>query len=261
MSKSMMKWTLGLLAVGCMLTLAGPAAAEWTMMDSEDFAWQYEMDVDPGTQDLDGNGNRDFRPMSSGGSSSFDAGILTLNCSNSKYNIYRSGLDGDSGKLLWQAENFTAADGYTLEMRMKVNSSTGAHGAISIIGNAVDCDWHFRLLIHGNKTERGSYGLGYYEDLDNNDNTDAFHVFRLAQKAGEEVFRVWRDGVFLAELTDTGSYTEKMVQFGDQGGDWGGEVEIDYFRFTKRAYAPIPEPSTLMLLAGAALALLVWRRR
>jgi hypothetical protein len=230
------------------LSTAGAAITE--TKDSADFQWKYEMqteglypmDVKPSDQDLDTNGTMDFHEGGTGGSSSVSDGILTMASNNSQARYFRSNIDLE----IWRNQNFTFAEGYTIECSVKVNSSTGEHGAFAIFSESLGTggDAEARLLIHDDSQEWGSYdgGSNIYIDLGENDNTDDFHVFRIAQEAGQDNFCVWRDGALLYEGIRAGTYTSDLLLFGDPGGSWGGEVEVDYFRFTSGAYAPGDTP-------------------
>ena len=243
------KWVTICVAVGLIAacTLAAPpgaGAAITETKDSADFDWKYEMqtegpypmDVKPSDQDLDANGTMDFHEGGTGGSSSVSDGILTMASNNTQARYFRSNIDLE----IWRNQNFTFAEGYTIECSVKVNSSTGEHGAFAIFSESLGTggDAQARLLIHDDSQEWGSHNLGNYIDLGENDNTEDFHVFRIAQEAGQDNFGVWRDGTLLYEGTRAGTYDEDILLFGDPGGGWGGEVEVDYFRFIKGAYAP-----------------------
>jgi MYXO-CTERM domain-containing protein len=100
-------------------------------------------------------------------------------------------------------------------------------------------------------------------------NTDAFHVFRLAQEPNSGTYSVWRDGVLInGALTtargDLAGLGLRKIAFGDEGGAWSGSTQVDYFRFdTTGAYAPVPvpEPATWGLGAMGLGALLMARKR
>jgi hypothetical protein len=155
----------------------------------------------------------------------------------------------------------TLSDGYTVEARLKVISDNGSLAAISIQsrpknGNANNYMSYLNIAEDGlSWASNGSVSLGSY------DNTDDFHVFRIAQEADGSC-TVWRDGLLVANnLSISSTSTAGRLVFGDVdlGNARRGEVQVDYIRFTTGAYA-IPEPSALViLLCGAAVMML--RRR
>jgi hypothetical protein len=245
--------------------MAGTAGAEaLPILDSADFDWKYEMGVKPTAEDLDGNDVDDFtEDYRYNGTASVSDGILTITSSRTDRLYYTSGV-ADALEL-WSDQSFSYARGYTFEICLKVISDSGDLGAIMFYPTPSDSDEFACLNIKDTGQWWGTSGGSAVGDPLGN--TDAFHVFRVAQapaeNPGEEVYHVWRDGVLLAD--DLGSGLNlvgyNFMRFGDTGTNSGGVVEIDYLRFTDGAYAPIPEPSTFVLLVGAALALLAWRRR
>ena len=96
---------------------AGRAPAGYTCMtsDSSAFEWNYEMDVMPSAEDIDGNGTPDYVLVGDLGSSVSD-GILT--------HIGGTGIndafDATASGTIWP-EHFTTGD-WTMEIRAKVLS-------------------------------------------------------------------------------------------------------------------------------------------
>jgi hypothetical protein len=239
------------MVVGCVLAMSGPATAG--IMDSADFPWKYEMNVLPTAEDLEPNGVMDFDLYQSG-SGSVSEGILTMTNGTKSLNYWCP--DGDE---LWPLDaDITYANGYTFEVKLKIVSSV-TNGFAWIV-NAEDGGGPSAWL---NVKAAGQSWKSTVESLgDQLDNTDDFHVFRVAQAPGAATYSVWRDGLLLSDTLGEGfSGAGNSLTWDDVGGGWGGTMEVDYLRFTDGAYAPIPEPGTLALLVGALLSLLVWRRR
>ena len=114
MSKNM-KWTLGLLAVGCMLAMAAPAGA--AMMDSAYFTRRYEMVNTPDMEDLDINTVKDFSAMS-GVAGTTDGDILTVDVGGVAY------YDNNAADQTWDLDsNITYDNGYTFEIKIKVGGT------------------------------------------------------------------------------------------------------------------------------------------
>ena len=269
MSKNMIKWTLGLLVVGCMLAMAAPAGAEFVQRDSSAFTWKYEMGVLPDAENLDNNFSDppantdpiyDFRLTDGGFVPTTDGDILTVDASHPFQNGSYRNEDN------WRSDaNISGANGWTFEARARVSATRPLGFYFDAGSGSADPFAGLGLLPNGqywgydDETVPPPAALGPAVD----NHTD-FHVFRVAQAPGAATFSVWRDGMLLSDtLTDAfPAVNVDKIQFGDDGEDWGGGVlEVDYLRFTGGAYAPIPEPGTLVLLVGALLSLLVWRRR
>jgi hypothetical protein len=240
------KWVTICVAVGliaaCTLVAPPSVGAAFTETKlSADFDWKYEMTtLMPSEEDLDTNTVMDFRYKPHGGSSAsiIEGGLLSILSTGSSAYMY-FGADDQTDRI-WKAdaENFTFADGYTIEVCLKVISSTGDLGVWSVAANPVDVgdQPESRLNISDIGLFWGDTTLGGTMD-----NTDGFHVFRIAQEEGQDNFRVWRDGVPVGtDIAAPANVDHKRLVFGDLGSaaNWKGEVEIDYFRFIKGAYSP-----------------------
>ena len=262
MSKSMMKWTLGLLAVGCMLAMAAPAGAGFTPMDSAYFDWCYEMDAEPSATDLDNFGGYDFTTIGTGGSGSASGGILTITGGGNGYFAY----DNAGSNQPWNLDpTITYGNGYTFEVSIRIDPDAAIQSLgfafVAVPDPGSPSAW-LNIVKNGQLWDTNGGTPLPLPEGGPVDNTDVFHIFRVAQAPGATTYSVWRDGVLLSDSLGAGTTGgANEIVFGDFGSVWGGVCYIDYFRFTDEAYAPIPEPGTLVLLCGALLSLLVWRRR
>ncbi len=261
MSKNMMKLTLGLLAVGCMLATAGPAAA--TTMDSADFTWKYEMNVLPDAADIGypagtPDGNMDFTKVGSGGAATTDGNILAMTFTPSSTCYY----DNNVATQTWQLDpNISYTNGYTYEVRLKV--AKDANNDIAFLAATGDSVCAMLTIWSGGQSwgEASVSPISVGEQLDN---TDDFHIFRVAQAPGATTYSVWRDRVLLSDSLGAGwDLGIDTISFGGWGYGYEGTFYIDYLRFTSGAHEPIPEPGTLALLATGLIGLLcyAWRKR
>jgi hypothetical protein len=252
-------FVLGLLAV---LVLGTTGAMRADLMDSANFALKYEMDALPTTQDLLGRGNTDFAPYGSG-TIAAAGGILNLNSTEGDGN---AALEGDGAAAIWPNSGITGATGYTIEFKAKVLSSSGAQGAVRLAtiapsAGASNGAW---LTLNTTDVTWGTLDAVLATALDNSSD---YHVYRVSSAAGSASFNVWRDGVALGTgLTSNVPWSFTMFDFGDSSGNLGGNVNIDYLRFTPGAYAPVPpvpEPGCIVLLSTGLLSLLAyaWRKR
>ena len=93
--------------------------------------------------------------------------------------------------------------------------------------------------------------------LDENDNTDAFHTFRLAFEAEDGMYYVWRDGVLLTPdgiAKQAGTGANRFIVGDCCTGIPMTTVDLAYIRYdTTGAYSPAleiaaPEPPTLSIV-------------
>ena len=214
--------------------------------DSADFNWKYEMDVDPLTDDQDLDSFFDWAGGTAGATASqaVAGGVLTQYTMDGNSHTAYAGTNA-----IWDS-SFSLATGWTIEASIKVVSEyPGAAAATVIWGHFQGADHLGALNIHATGQVMGNFGPTSGWDTVGNgteDNTDAFHVFRMTQSPGEDKYSIWRDGVLL--LDDQPSVAKPWVAagedvtwllFGDIGGAYGGEVQYEYFRFTQGAFAPV----------------------
>ncbi len=203
--------------------------------DSATFDWKYEMDVDPTTQDLDANAINDF---SIGGpdTASVSGGVMTYT-SGFETGVWCASSHGSGG--IWQGKT-SIEDGYTVEARVKILNNPESDVAFGIFATPSDNDGVGYLTVGANGQGWGGSGEdGNNLALGEVDNTDDFHVFRLVQHPGEDIYSVWRDDVKIAEGINRGySSAQDAMWILDGSGYWGGQAEVDYVRFMSGAYAP-----------------------
>ncbi len=225
-------------------------AASLPQMDSSAFTYQYEMDVDP-------TSGGDFTWNSTPGTVA--AGILTL---VDQANNYFYGGNVLSAGTAWG--NVTFETGFTLEASIEAyQSGTSSTG---FVVNGGGYPTYGYLHVAYNNVSWGPSVLGTQTILASGlDNWTSFHQFRVAQLPGEDSYSVWRDGELLASdlTTCAGFDLGNEVAIGGATVNEFGATPIDYVRFTAGAYAPVPEPTTLVLLATSLIGLVAyaWRKR
>lgn len=146
------------------------------------------------------------------------------------------------------------AQGYTVEFRARVDVNGDTFGLGAMMGDGSKLCW---------VGARPDYVFSQwpYTNHGGGVNNDAFHVFRFARVAGDANLSIWKDGSLLTESGGLYDYTDAFSNFG-QISQNAGSGQIDYFRWTTGAYAPVPEPSTLVLGCVGLVGLLAyaWRK-
>jgi len=253
----------------CSSDLASAAITE--TKDSADFTWKYEFTTDlPTVSDLDNNGSTgDFNVIIDAGSSiTLSDGQLQFRTTDKAGAYYYSGWAAAS--KLWDViDDLDYEHGVTVEMRVKIlaGAAEGVRGVIGIgiMPDGTDVDG--KLLI-GKTTQywngEGSVAEDEMPAAGTIDNTDGFHNFRVALDPANNTYTVWRDDELLASGlgdTDTRDGLRRLVFGNFADSILAGDSDVDYFRITSGAYAPVPEPATLSLLLTGGLAVLIRKRR
>ena len=225
-----------------------PSVEDLSEAASDTFTYKYEMDVDPSNSaeiDLDGNGLPDFYLVYEGNATHefTEDGTWLVNSPDQGDQCFMDGgIYFDT--TVWSAADFAAADGFTYEVRAKVLSQTeGATQVFAIVGSPEDANEYGAIILTEEGTSASGAGL-----LDDSDNTDDFHVYRLVRGEMEvdegytkSAYWVWRDGVLLTEeaFSNEWGIVRDALYFGDMSGSPGGSFEVDYVRFTQGMYAPV----------------------
>lgn len=232
---------LGVFAIA--VTTLSVTAVRAAPLDSSLFNHRYEGDVYNGSNPtLTGTGTS-FTEFAGDGSvwaPSTDGDILTFQ---------NTELDG--GGYFLNDEWATDVDnsvGWTVEFRVQIGTDAveAAEGAMQ---------WFGKENGSSNTTRRAGILVGQSHviinnvdvEADTNDNTDGFHVFRIAQPANSSNITVWRDEEQIYDgLSKTSNNSGVAMYFGDGSGGIGGPtITIDYFRWDSTGpYEPVP-PATL----------------
>jgi hypothetical protein len=160
----------------------------------------------------------------------------------------------------WPGHPINNATGWTVEFRIRIgtDASDGQEGAFGLTTNDASTDAGQAFVV-------GQSNFGFYQnavspesgDFDTNDNTDGFHVFRLAQNSNSGTTDAWRDGVSVGSLSGFAyNFATPEMYWADGSGNIGGPtVQVDYVRFEPGYFEPVPEPSAAVLLAIGAVTL------
>ena len=272
--KNMLVVALSVVVLGI---AASARANTLTQENSSQFTWRYDWtDANgankyPSWYDLDANGTGDWGYYTTGtGNWSLTNGVWMFLAPSPAGSNNSAIQGGANANQILANSGITVATGYTVEFSAKVDSQVaGTNGALGLEFNPGGSTNKTQTVLNISSTGEswGGYDFGPTTIGTAVDNTDGFHIFRVAQLPGQASFTVWRDGVQLASGLGTGSgavATEgASLNFGAFGGRWAGTSEDDYIRFTPGAYAPIPEPSSVVLLISASIGLLAyaWRKR
>ena len=195
------------------------------------FAFRYEFDLPAFAQDLDGNGTNDWAtnncPPVTGG--------LALGTNNLT-------LDANFTNSVWRAQFGT---NFTAEFRAQVltNGTEGTYGTLSLTASKGNNVAPWLNLKRGGQT----WGTLGPTALGAQDNTDTFHVFRVARE-GSNCW-VWRDDVLvnpggqpLAPSTTIATGTNAFFLGDNSGTGNNGTWRLDYLRMQPGAFGPVAEP-------------------
>lgn len=247
------------LVVLALLANSSAMASITGQLDSSSFGYQYEFDILPSEEDLDANQVNDF---TLDGTGTLLNGIYSVNSTKGSEVYFISSATDQ----IWAQSGITYETGYTIETRVRVNSTDplASYGTVYVqasTGDNVATSW---LNLDASEQSWGYSTLALPSVV--NDNSDGFHIFRIAKEANTSSFSVWRDEVLI--YTEIGSgynnLTLNHLVLGDKSTTvLGGSIDYDYLRFTAGAFAPmeVPEPTTLTLLALLAVGGLVLRRK
>ena len=177
--------------------------------------------------------------------------------------LYGNSDVGGYGPVAWYGQQPYAgyAQGFTIETSIQIIGAQNIGGRRNFTIGAVAVGGFGTLLLGATDAGVEQQGTGYTY-FATGANNDAQHVWRIANYldgSSNPVMEVFKDTVSLgvydvSQPANTGSWSTWM---GDLSGSCAGAWEMDYMRvdFTG-AYAPIPEPATISLLALGGLAFL-----
>ncbi len=226
--------TLRTFAASAVFAAASAAEAKIKLpqLDSSEFTHKYEMEMPLTSEDVDGDGFADF---------------TTNNCPkvSSSYGVcdyvfgknwYCQSTSASGAGSVWQRLAPAAGEGYTIELRMKLNyqSADVTYAMALTASDGSPCD--MCLCFKKN-------ALTWYDSLTitNMLTTDVYHTYRIAKIPNESRFVLWCDGVLVKDdLGDAFPSSNGLNRFllGAIGGAYGCGTYCSYLRFTKGAYAP-----------------------
>jgi len=185
------------------------------------------------------------------------------------YMIAQDGTGGRAGRRddSDPSIGFSAANGWTAETRLKLTANPTGVGALQIqwrgpgtnqdVGIFIDEDNGDMVIrdqdVGGNPIIVGGFDI------------NEFHTIRFAVEGsgGDDEIKLYVDGVDTGVLPALSNSAGSRAVLGDGTSlIVDGTTLVDYFRWdTTGGFAPIPEPSTLVLLLGCAVLLAIFRRR
>lgn len=228
--------------VACVVAAAtSSTVADLPRLDSSQFDCKYEMVNLPSNEDIDGDGDADFK-LELRGAASFapgsgvDTGSVMMNATNANDSASRFISDAEPGSpgSVWRSYGIHSDDGYTIEARLKITECTGQNGAIVLhaaIDNSVVNSW---LVFFDDKIKWGDTVL---TNLD----TSVYHTYRIVREGKSVLHSVYVDGVLVQDnLGDGFVYRDQLrrIVFGSAGSGYTGKAQAMWLRFQKGAYAP-----------------------
>lgn len=214
-----------------------------------DFDLRYEMDENPGFQDLDmaGSANDWFAAAAQATGvdqtmiipQSYANGIASSNQGAAiPEALFRTDFTGSVSRT-------SLSGNFTVEVAVRLKAGTIALPDSDLGGFAIFLDPVGERALRLNINETG-VTVGDSAELATvtGSNTDAFHLFRVAYVAADRRFSVWRDGfpVFVGasalEATNDAVFGAGGFFLGDYAFDISGDWEVDYIGLHDEAVAP-----------------------
>ena len=163
------------------------------------------------------------------------------------------GNDGGANRYLTSitAADTTSAQGWKVEMRLKVNASGNPWDTAFSVGDA--SSRYFSMLI-------GTTGMGYggaswsYNEVVAMDTTDGYHDYAMIYDPGTDLAGFYVDDVLYGTRDGATApiVISNRIDFGDGEGGWSGASDTQY---SYVAFSDVPEPATLCLLGLGGLLL------
>lgn len=229
-----------------------PFAGVSGTLASSSFDYQYEMDVNPGTQDLDLAGSAtDWFPTAAAAigvdrtlliPQSYEGGLAISNqLAEVPEALFRTDF---GGSILRES----ISGDFTVEVAVSVIEDTITapgfdHGGFGMFLNPPGQN---SLRLNINESEITT-GLGN-DPVTTGSNTNAIHVYRVAYVEADQRFWVWRDGLLVyggsaapgggVAGSEASLYAGGGFLLGDFSADLSGEWEVDYIRLHNEAVAP-----------------------
>lgn len=227
-------------------------------LNSSDFDFQYEMDDNPGLQDLDAGGSANdwfaapaqatgvdremWIPQDYSGGlalSDQDAGIPEA--------LFRSDFTGSISR-----QSLTGS--FTVEVALRLLPDTILSPGFDLGGFGIFVNPPGQSALRVNINE-DAMSLGEGENpVATGSNTDRLHLFRVAYVAEDQRYLVWRDGRLVfggssgVAATNDSIFAGGGLFLGDFAVDLSGDWEVDYIRLHDEAVAPTGEVGDFRVL-------------
>ena len=237
------------------------AFAQPLPLDSSTFLYQYEMDVQPSSLDLDMNGTADWFPGEAGGliEPQVMGGIASSDHSVTPVEgLFRTDYGGSLTRNALVKEGMD--DNYRLEVSIALDplSLPGDVGVAGIAVQLPDDGTGLRMNIG---VDNVSFNFEGIDPIATPDNSDGFHKFQIYRSAPNEYW-IWRDDVLLnpgdAPIGGSNFFNGNGAFFvGDFSSSLGGEFQVDYIRLQPE---PVPEPAAAFALLLGMAGLVASRR-
>lgn len=215
---------------------------------SGDFNFLYEMNENPGLQDLDGAGSANDWFANAAQATGVDQQMIIpqsyangIASSNQAAVVPEALFRTDFGGSISRT---SLSGNFTVEVALRLKAGTIASPGTDLGGFGMFLNPPGQGVLRLNLQEDGlSIGGGDLPTVTGS-NTDAFHLFRVAYVAADQRFWVWRDGflIFGGEealaATNDSVFVDGGFFLGDFAADLSGDWEVDYIGLHNEAVAP-----------------------